>query len=76
MTIAPCRRCGGEIVQKSRARLASVGVLMLAGTGVGFLWAPLWVPAAILGLTGLYLLFWATVGRGQWCRGHKGFDGI
>lgn len=71
-----CRRCGGLVVRKSRARLAAVGVLMVAGLGLGFVWAPLWFPAVILGLTGAYLLVWASAGRGRWCRGCKRFDGV
>ena len=72
----PCRRCGGEVVQKSRARLAAVGAAMIVGVALGLLWPPLWVPAAILGVTGAYLLAWASVGQGRWCRGCKRFDGV
>ena len=64
------------MIQKSRSRLVVVGVLMLAALGLGFVWPPLWPLALILGLTGGYLLAWASVGRALWCRGHKGFDGI
>jgi hypothetical protein len=71
-----CKRCGGEVVRKSRVRLALVGILMLAALGLGVLWWPLWLPAAICGLTGAYLLAWASVGRGLWCRGCKRFDGV
>ena len=76
MPMGPCKRCGGEVVQKSRVRLALVGVLMLAPLGLGVLWPPLWVPAVILGLTGVYLLVWASAGHGRWCRGCKCFDGV
>jgi hypothetical protein len=34
-----CRRCGVEVVQKSRVRLALVGALMLAGLELGVLWS-------------------------------------
>ena len=71
-----CRRCGGEVVQKSRSRLALVGALMLVSVGLGVLWAPLWVPAVVLGLTGVYLMAWASAGRGRWCRGCKRFHGV
>lgn len=71
-----CKRCGGEVVQKSRGRLAVVGVLLLAGLGLGFLWWSLWFPAAVSALIGAYLLAWASVGRGRWCRGCKRFDGV
>ena len=71
-----CKRCGGEVIQKSRARLALVGTLLLAALGLGILWWPLWLPAAVCGLAGAYLLAWAAVGRGKWCRGCKRFDGV
>jgi len=57
-------------------RLALVGVLMLAGVSIGFLSPLLWLPGVVLGLTGAYLVVWATVGRGRWCRGCKRFDGV
>jgi hypothetical protein len=71
-----CKRCGGDVVRKSRGRLAVVGILLLAGAGLCTFWWPLWPPAVIAGLTGVYLLAWASVGRGRWCRGCKRFDGV
>ena len=76
MATVPCKRCGGEVLQKPRRRLVLVGLVMLAGVGFGMLWAPLWAPALVLGLTGLYLLTWGVVGQGRWCRGCKRFDGV
>jgi hypothetical protein len=73
---APCKRCGGPVVRKSRARLVGVGGLMVLGLGLGLLWPPVWVPAVILGLIGAYLLVWASAGRGRWCRQCKRFDGV
>jgi hypothetical protein len=75
-TAVVCKRCGGQVVGKSRLRLALVGSLMLAGMGLSALWPPLWPVAAVLGLTGTYLLAWASAGRGRWCRGCKRFDGL
>jgi hypothetical protein len=49
---------------------------MLASSGLGLFWAPLWAADLVLVPTGAYLLAWASVGRGLWCRGHKGFDGV
>jgi hypothetical protein len=44
----------------------------MAGTARPVLWAP----AVVAGLIGIYLLAWATSGRGRWCRGCKRFDGV
>jgi hypothetical protein len=74
--IALCRRCCAPVVHKRLGRLVVVGGLMLTGLGLGFLWPPLWAPAVILALTGVYLLLWATIGRGRWCRVCKRFDGV
>ena len=72
-----CRRCGGEVVQKPRKRLAFTGALMLtAGGGLGSLRPLFWAPALILGLTGGYLLAWASIGKGRWCRTCKRFDRV
>jgi hypothetical protein len=74
--MSSCRRCGGEVVRKSRGRLALVGALMLAAVGIALLWPPWWVPGVVLGLTGAYLLAWASIGKGRWCRACKRFDGV
>jgi hypothetical protein len=76
MLMTPGRRCRGEVVQKSRGRLALVGALMVAVAGLGFISPLLWVPAAVLAMTGAYLLAWASIGKGRWCRGCKRFDGV
>jgi hypothetical protein len=80
MSVGTCKRCGGEVVQKSRSRLALIGVLLVgvflvAVLGLGVVWW-VWLPAALCALTGAYLLAWATIGRGRWCRGCKRFDGV
>ena len=69
-----CKTCGGEMIQKSRARLITVGLLMLASLLIGFFIPAFWIPGIILGLTGGYLLVWATLGRGCWCRNRKKFS--
>jgi hypothetical protein len=71
-----CRRCGGEVVQKPVARLVLFGVVMLAAACLGGVWPLLWVPALLLALTGIYLVAWAVVGWGRWCRGCKRFVGL
>jgi hypothetical protein len=75
--MTPCRQCGGEVVQKPCGRLVLVGVLLLAAAvGLRVLGPPLAVAAVVPGLTGAYLLAWASVGRGRWCRGCKRFRGV
>lgn len=76
MLMIPCRRCRGEVVQKSRSRLALVGAFMLAAVGLGLMSPLLWVPAVVLAMTGAHLLAWASIGKGRWCRGCKRFDGV
>jgi hypothetical protein len=84
MPMSGCKRCGGgQVVQKSRGRLVAVGVVMLAAAAVavammgrGAMGCAVWLAAAIAVLTGAYLLVWASVGRGRWCRTCKRFDGV
>lgn len=76
MSQLTCRRCNGEVVLKSRPRLVIVGLVMLAAAGLGWVIPWFQIPALILALTGVYLLIWATLGRGRWCRGCKRFDGV
>jgi hypothetical protein len=49
---------------------------MLTAAGLGLISPLLWMPAAILAVTGAYLLAWASIGKGPWCRGCKRFDGV
>ncbi|HEY1381482.1 MAG TPA: hypothetical protein VGF55_32070 [Gemmataceae bacterium] len=63
-------------MQKPLARLVCVGVLMLAAVGVAVLWPVLWAPSVILAQVGTYLVLWAAMGHGRWCRGCKRFDGV
>ena len=69
-----CKTCGGELIHKSRVRLLVVGVLMLGTVGAAFVFPLLWAPGLILALTGGYLIIWATLGRGNWCRTCKKFN--
>jgi hypothetical protein len=69
-----CRTCGSPLIQKSRSRLWIVGLLMLVAAVTGYRYAPALVAVAIvLGLTGAYLIAWATLGRALWCRECKRF---
>jgi hypothetical protein len=71
-----CRRCGGEVVQKPVARLALVGAMILVAACLAIMWPILWLPAVVFALTGVYLVLWASLGHGRWCRGCKRFDGV
>lgn len=62
------------MIQKSRTRLFVVGILMLAAIAAPFYFPLLWAPGIILLLAGIYLLIWATLGRGRWCRTCKKFS--
>jgi hypothetical protein len=76
MPINACRRCGGEVVQKSRTRLVVVGGVLIVAALLSAVWPILWAAALLTGLTGAYLLMWVAIGRGRWCRGCKRFDGL
>lgn len=69
-----CGTCGGEMVQKSRLRLFVVGALMVASLAVAAFFPYFLVPGIILLLTGAYLIVWATLGQGRWCRECKKFS--
>ena len=69
-----CRMCGGEMIQKSQVRLLVVGFSMIASIIIAFFVPLFWAPGIILALTGIYLLFWATLGKARWCRNCKKFN--
>lgn len=68
-----CPACGARLLQKSRARLFAAGIAL--GTLAGLAWWRPWarIPAVILALAAVYLVVWATVARGRWCRTCKRF---
>jgi hypothetical protein len=76
MPMTQCGSCGGEVIQKSRGRIAIVGIVMFAASGLGALSPPLWAVGVVLRAMAAYLLAWASVGRGRWCRGCKQFNGV
>ena len=69
-----CRTCCGEMIQKSRLQLFVVGVLMIASLSIVTIVPLWWLPGIILVLTGAYLIAWASIGRGGWCRTCKKFS--
>jgi hypothetical protein len=66
-----CPACGGEMIQKSKARLIIVGLCMVASVALALFVPLFWAPGIILALTGVYLLVWATLGKARWCRNCK-----
>jgi hypothetical protein len=62
------------MVQKSPPRLLAVGLLMLATLPLAFLVPRIWWAELVLLPTGAYLVVWAVVGRGGWCRHCKKFS--
>jgi hypothetical protein len=64
------------MIQKSRARLFFVGTLLLASVPLAFFIPYFWIFDIIIVLTGGYLLVWATLGQGCWCRHCKKFSVI
>jgi hypothetical protein len=66
-----CPACGAGLIQKSRLRLIVVGLCMMASIAIAFDFPIFWGPGIILVLTGIYLLLWATIAKGRWCRNCK-----
>ncbi len=74
-----CKTCGGEMIQKNRARLLLVGGALvcaaLGGSALATNFSPWLWPAALLVIgAGGYLIVWGTLGRGRWCRRCKKFS--
>jgi hypothetical protein len=61
------------MIRKNRLRLFVVGVLMVASSALVAFVPYFWAPGAILVLTGGYLMIWAAIGKGSWCRTCKKF---
>ena len=70
-TAMSCPTCGGPLLQKSRLRLLVVGVGLTALLGLSWIFPWFWAPGLVLALTGGYLIAWATLGKGHWCRNCK-----
>jgi hypothetical protein len=62
------------MIQKGRWRLLVVGALMVASIGLAPFVPFSWAPGGLLFLAGAYLLVWATLGKGFWCRACKRFS--
>jgi hypothetical protein len=58
------KSCDGEMIQKSRVRLAVVGIFVLASFALAFVIPHFWMPAVILAFTGAYLILWPRLVKG------------
>jgi len=69
-----CPTCNAELVQRSRLTLYLAGVAF-AAVAIAFVWLSswLWLPAALLVVTALYLVIWSGWAKGLWCRDCKRF---
>lgn len=73
MNTGLCRQCGTVITQRNRLLLAGCGALMCCAPLVALEASVFWVPALIALYAGAYLIVWATLGNGRWCRHCKTF---
>lgn len=62
------------MVRRSPLRLVLVGLPMAAAPAIAAFVPYLWVPVIVSALAGLYLIAWATLGMGYWCRECKRFS--
>lgn len=63
-----CPRCQGELTSRSRPQLLLVGLGSCTLPLLAIRIPLLWLPALIMILAGLYLVYWASLGKGLWCR--------
>lgn len=73
MSGSKCPRCGGEMIQKSRAKLFAVGVASWTCLPLATLHPALKPPVIGVLFLGIYFFMWATAGKGLWCRNCKRF---
>jgi hypothetical protein len=62
------------MIQKSRGQILLAAVIFLLSPVVTLGVPYFWGPAVLFVLIGLYLVVWATAGRGRWCRTCKRFS--
>ncbi|HKE95757.1 MAG TPA: hypothetical protein VKB34_15685 [Povalibacter sp.] len=61
------------MIRKSRLQLFVVGLLLVMSELIALRMPQLWLPLTFVALIGAYLIVWATLGRGYWCRQCKTF---
>jgi len=70
-----CPTCGGELIQQNRLMLIAFGICTLFAAAVtirqgGFV--DIVIALALMPIGG-YLIFWAVLAKGLWCRTCKKF---
>jgi hypothetical protein len=68
-----CPKCQGALLRRNPVQLFVVGVLMCASLAFAFVEPVFWVPGIAVFLGGLYLIAWAILAKGMWCRQCKTF---
>lgn len=69
-----CPHCDTDLLEKSRIALFLAGIFFLAGAvALVFLYTIIWIAALLLLVVAAYLLTWAILGKGLWCRTCKRF---
>jgi fatty acid desaturase len=63
-----CNRCQGELTHRSRPQLLWVGIALCLLPLAAIRIPLLWLPAIFMIFAGTYLVYWATAGKGLWCR--------
>jgi hypothetical protein len=68
-----CPRCHGALIRRNPVQLFVAGILMCASLAFAFIAPVLWLPGIAIFLGGLYLVAWAILAKGWWCRQCKTF---
>jgi uncharacterized membrane protein HdeD (DUF308 family) len=63
-----CPTCQGPLIRRNPVLLFIVGILFCVSPLLAFFVSLFWIPGIILFLTGAYLIAWAVVAKGMWCR--------
>lgn len=63
-----CPHCNEPLIRRDRTVLLASGLVFVAAVLAGFISWWLLFPTGFLSLIGLYLIAWATIGKGLWCR--------
>jgi len=74
MRLLSCQICHGELIRRNPVLLFIAGVLMCGSLVITSITPWFWAPGIILFLAGAYLIAWAVLAKGMWCRQCKTFS--